>query len=552
MSKRLVLTLFSLAVVRAAIAADQPQWGERYSRNLVSAETNLPDTFDPDTKKNVRWVVDLGSSSYATPVIAGSRVLVGTNNDPPRDPNNQGDRGVLLCLNEASGKLLWQLAVPKRDQFNDWPNVGICSPPTVEKGRVYVVSNRGEVLCLDLAGHANGNDGPFTDEARYMVPSDHAQLEIRSQHADVIWKFDMFEELGVRTHDQMHSSPLVHGEVLYVGTSNGVDGTHRHIPAPEAPSLIALDKNTGRLLARDREPIGADITHSTWSSPSLGKVGGRELIFFGAGNAICYAFEALPSNEQREPAGQPGAPPGVPSASASTIRPAKPEADALVHAQRSPSSEAAAAPPGNQGPDVPALKKVWQYDCDPGSPRGELTVYQGNRRTGPSTITGMPVFQDGRVYVTAGGDLWHGKLECFLHAIDARGTGDITKTGRAWAAPLKRHCMSTPSIHNGLAYIADCGRQVSCIDIQTGKLVWVHKADGDIWSSTLVAEGKVYVGSLRGDFWVLAAGRDYKVLSRVDLGEPIHATPTAANGTLYVGTMRRLFALYDATGGDGN
>ena len=31
-----------------------------------------------------------------------------------------------------------------------------------------------------------------------------------------------------------------------------------------------------------------------------------------------------------------------------------------------------------------------------------------------------------------------------------------------------------------------------------------------------------------------------------------HATPTAANGTLYVGTMRRLFALYDATGGDGN
>ncbi|HEY3394586.1 MAG TPA: PQQ-binding-like beta-propeller repeat protein, partial [Lacipirellulaceae bacterium] len=116
--KRLVLSLFSLAVVRAAIAADQPQWGELYSRNLVSTETNLPDTFDPDTKKNVRWVVDLGSSSYATPVIAGGRVLVGTNNDPPRDPNNQGDRGVLVCLDEADGKLLWQLAVPKRDQFN--------------------------------------------------------------------------------------------------------------------------------------------------------------------------------------------------------------------------------------------------------------------------------------------------------------------------------------------------------------------------------------------------------------------------------------------------
>ncbi|HEY3395186.1 MAG TPA: PQQ-binding-like beta-propeller repeat protein, partial [Lacipirellulaceae bacterium] len=431
------------------------------------------------------------------------------------------------------GKLLWQLAVPKRDQFNDWPNVGICSPPTVEQGRMYVMSNRGEVLCLDIEGQADGNDGPFTDEARYMVPADHAPLAIGPQHADVIWKFDTFEELGVRTHDEMHSSPLIYGDVLYVGTSNGVDGTHRHIPAPEAPSLIALDKNTGRLLARDREPIGANITHSTWSSPSLGTVNGRTLIFFGAGNAICYAFESLPSDLQLEPAGQPHAPPGVPSASAPKIPPAKPGADALAHEQ--------------DVADVPTLKKIWQYDCDPGSPRGELTVYQGNRRTGPSTITGMPVFHDGRVYVTAGGDLWHGKLECFLHAIDASGSGDITKTGRAWAAPLKRHCMSTPSIHDGLAYIADCGRQVSCIDTQTGEPVWVHKTDGDIWSSTLVADGKVYVGSLRGDFWILAAGRDYKVISRVDLGEPIHATPTAANGTLYVGTMRRLFALAKST-----
>ena len=114
---------------------------------------------------------------------------------------------------------------------------------------------------------------------------------------------------------------------------------------------------------------------------------------------------------------------------------------------------------------------------------------------------------------------------------------------RLWAAPLKRHCMSTPSVHDGLAYIADCGRQVSCIDTQTGEAVWVHRADGEIWASTLVADGKVYVGSLRGEFWILAAGREYKVLSRVDLDDPIHATATAANGTLYIATMRRLYAL---------
>jgi outer membrane protein assembly factor BamB len=155
----------------------------------------------------------------------------------------------------------------------------------------------------------------------------------------------------------------------------------------------------------------------------------------------------------------------------------------------------------------------------------------------------VPVFDRGQVYVSAGGDVWHGKLECYLHAIDANGTGDITQSGRLWAAPLKRHCMSTASIHDGLAYIADCGRQVSCIDTQSGEAVWVHRADGEIWASTLVADGKVYVGSLRGDFWILAAGREHKVLSRVDFDDPIHATATAANGTLYVATMRRLYAL---------
>jgi hypothetical protein len=47
----------------------------------------------------------------------------------------------------------------------------------------------------------------------------------------------------------------------------------------------------------------------------------------------------------------------------------------------------------------------------------------------------------------------------------------------------------------------------------------------------------------------LAAGRELKVLSRIDLGEPIHATPTAANGTLYVGTNSRLFAVAKPTSG---
>jgi outer membrane protein assembly factor BamB len=84
---------------------------------------------------------------------------------------------------------------------------------------------------------------------------------------------------------------------------------------------------------------------------------------------------------------------------------------------------------------------------------------------------------------------------------------------------------------------------VSCIDTQTGEVAWVHRAGGETWPSTLVADGKVYVGSLRGDFGTLAAGRERNLLARADLGEPIHATPTAANGTLCFGTKHRHFAV---------
>src|SRR6185437_1582136 len=128
--------------------------------------------------QNIKWVAKLGSQSYATPIIASGRVLIGTNNDVPRDPKHQGDRGVLMCFDESNGQIVWQLVVPKLedDPYLDWPHVGMASAPTVEGNRVYVLSNRGEVMCLDLAGMSNGNDGPFKDEGAHMTPRGQARL----------------------------------------------------------------------------------------------------------------------------------------------------------------------------------------------------------------------------------------------------------------------------------------------------------------------------------------------------------------------------------------
>ena len=478
-----------------ASAADQPQWGERFARNMVSAETNLPDAFDPATGRNVLWSVALGTETHATPVVAGGRVLIGTNNNRPRDPRHKGDRGVVMCFAERDGQFLWQLVVPKvtTSIYWDWPNAGICSPATVEGDRVYLVSNRGEVLCLDLNGQANGNDGPFRDEARHAEPPEAPPVPVAGNEGDILWRYDMLKELGVRQHDSAHASILLHGQFLYVNTSNGVDDSHKHIAAPDAPSLAVFDKLSGQLVARDAEHIGPRIFHCTWSSPSLGEVGGRALVFFAGGDGIVYAFEALKT-----------------------------------------------APPAGE---VAPLKKVWWFDFDPTAPKEQVHQYNGNRQVSPSNIYGMPVFHAGRLYVAGGGDLWWGKRAAWLKCIDATRTGDITKTGEIWSYPLDQHVMSTPAVYNGLVFIADCSGKLHCLDAATGQPCWVHATKGEIWASPLVADGKVYIGTRRKEFLVFAASREKCLLSSIELDSPISATPVAANGTLYVATMQRLYAI---------
>src|SRR5207247_1007845 len=95
--------------------------------------------FDPRTGKNIKWTAQLGTETHSTPIVAGGRVYVGTNNGAPRDPKHQGDRGVLMCFEEKTGNLLWQFVVPKReeDPYFDWPKTGMSSPVTVQDDRKF-------------------------------------------------------------------------------------------------------------------------------------------------------------------------------------------------------------------------------------------------------------------------------------------------------------------------------------------------------------------------------------------------------------------------------
>ena len=258
-------------------------WGSGPERNMVNVNAkNIPHTWDLETGKNLKWKAPLGSQSYGNPVVGNGKIFVGTNNEGKRNPDIEGDKGIVMCFNQADGKFLWQAVHDKLSsgRVSDWPEQGICSTGVLEDGKYYYVSNRAELVCADIEGFMDGeNDGPYKDE-KYTSKID----------GDFIWVFDMINEYGVFPHNLATSSPIIIGDLIYINTSNGVERDHITIPNPRAPSFIAVNKKTGELVWGSNEP-GDGILHGQWSCATWINAAGQEQILFPGGDGWLYSFE---------------------------------------------------------------------------------------------------------------------------------------------------------------------------------------------------------------------------------------------------------------------
>ncbi|MBN1844220.1 MAG: PQQ-binding-like beta-propeller repeat protein [Sedimentisphaerales bacterium] len=513
-------------------ADDWPQWGGSNDRNMVSDQTDLPARFapgrkrssggsgiDPATTENVRWTRRIGTFVYGNPSVAGGRVFVGT--DLKTLAADQRFRyrkgGLVKCLDEQTGRLLWQLPIPERTHLPKgahygYQHLGVLSSPTVDGERVYVISPADEVLCLDVNGLKDGNDGAFRAEAQYLPGDGNPPVKLNPEiDGDILWRFDLIDELDVCPHDAASCSVLVCGDFVYTSTSNGMDEAHQKLIRPDAPSFIALNKYTGRLAASDDHEIAPGMFHCQWSSPSAGTVNGRTLILLGGGDGVCYAFEAL------------------------CEMPAEPI----------------------------RLKKLWSYDCNPPHykrPNGtEIGYYVGDKRKGystnkndgqfigPSQIIATPVCYRGRVYVAIGQDPAHGRGKGMLHCIDAAQTGEITRTGCVWTYDGLDRSLATVAISDGLVYAGDIAGRLHCLDADTGRCYWVHETQAEAWGGPLVADGKVYYGSDK-NFTILAAGKKKNVLFEIRMPDAMQSTPVVANGTIYLTSKRDLWAVSKQSG----
>lgn len=506
MKYKVTLWTAGLVLICASVSAqDWVRWGNTKSRNMVGQAKNIPTAIKPGeidpktevvnmkTTRNVKWVAKLGSQSYGNPTVADGRIYVGTNNESPRSKKYKGDRAAVFCLNEKDGSMIWQFNGPKlgAGKVSDWEFLGICSSPAVSGKHVYVVTNLCQVVCLDVDGLANGNQG-YSKEGEYYAGKGKPPVKLDNQDADILWIYDMRKDLGIFPHNVTSSSVLVHGDYVYVSTSNGVDWSHVNIPNPRAPALIVLNKKTGKLEGEEVANISSRIMHCNWSSPSLGKVGKQEILLFGAGDGFLYGFDPKPVEDDGDK----------------------------------------------------VLKELFRVDGNPPHYRkknGKKVKYATPE--GPSEYIASPVFHKGKVYIAIGQDPEHGEGLGNLICVDASKRGDITKSGVIWSYTKINRTISTVSVVDGLVFAADYAGIVHCLDAETGKAYWTHDTQSHIWASTLAVDGKVFIGNEDGYLTILKVDKKKKLLAEVEFDAQLYASPIVANDTLYVATMTHLYAI---------
>ncbi|MEC9010584.1 MAG: PQQ-binding-like beta-propeller repeat protein, partial [Planctomycetota bacterium] len=318
---------------------------------------------------------------------------------------------------------------------------------------------------------------------------------------------------------------------------------HLNIPAPNAPSFIAMDRNSGKVLWTNKAPSTA-ILHGQWSSPTYAVFGDQPQVIFAGGDGWVYSFD--------------------------------PKGD------------------GKGG-----AKLLWRFDANPKSAKWIL----GGRGT-RNNIIATPVIYDGLVYVAVGQDPEHGEGMGHLWAIDPTKRGDcsptlalgadgkeipfekrrrlqtvIDKDGEkitpnknsavVWhygqkdeeeynatdfEQQMHRSC-GTVAIKNNLLYIADFSGLFHCLDAKTGKRHWTYDMFAASWASPLIVEDKVYIGDEDGDVAIFPLTSDPKkalkdvdgelepALGVINMGNSVYSTPIVANNVLYIANKSTLFAI---------
>lgn len=488
--------LFFLLAGSLVQAEDWPMFGRDRTRNAVSPEKNPPTWWQVETKdndkivkknKNILWSAQIGTGqgyyqSYGDPVVVDGLLWMGTNALEEKDGKKQPFYA-LSCFDEKTGKLLASYLVPV------FPLLGaerfihtMATSPLTEGNRMWFYTNRGEVVCLDLA-----------------------PLRQRQGNPREIWKVDVRNELGVfrakSILDCRLCSLATHGDWLYVMTGNGIyflDGKPKVNAA--APSLVCFNKNTGKIIWQDNSPKDK-IIHSQFASPTLFTIDGKTQVVSPQGDGWVRSFDAATGKLIWQFNTNP--PEAIDDGVWGT-RNYLP-ATAVFYENR--------LYIGNgREPEHPS-GVAWLYCLDPAK-SGDISPHLP---TGPGK--GKPNPNSGMIWKYGGFD---------------------QKTKK----PVFHRTLSNVAIADGLLIAVDISGRIHCLDAQTGRPHWVHVTEGMIHGSPLIVDKKVYVGNDEGILFIFELAANKKIIDQIDMDVGwIRSSPIYANGVLFVAAGNTLYAI---------
>ena len=187
---------------------------------------------------------------------------------------------------------------------------------------------------------------------------------------------------------------------------------------------------------------------------------------------------------------------------------------------------------------VNGWKQIGGYDFETGK---ELWKLKG----GGDIPVPTPVFLDGLIVITSA----HGS-ERPIYAIRTDAAGELTADNKsmAWMQARAGNYMQTPVLHDGLGYFCYDNGVLTVYQLSNGEKLYQQRlgtGTAGFSGSAVIGGGHLYITNEEGHTYVLAPGREYKLIGQNELGETVMSTPAIADGVLYIRARKHLFAVGD-------
>ena len=121
--------------------------------------------------------------------------------------------------------------------------------------------------------------------------------------------------------------------------------------------------------------------------------------------------------------------------------------------------------------------------------------------------------------------------------------GDVTETHVRWNREQGNSDLASPLVIGDRVFMITNTGVAVCLNAATGEEIWKDRVGGTFTASPITANGLIYFCNEEGDLIVIRAADQFELVARNRLKEGMRASPSVANGCLYLRTFGHLYCI---------